>query len=247
MSAENILRAPGSQAFSHLLQRILLTHGRDEKARTEFSMSRPGKPGIISTETQEYGDIQEPGTSDNVLVHQALAGNQKAFEALVSRYQHSLFGLIYRYVGEYHEAQDILQQVWLQLFLSLPTLHPHGRMRPWLFMVAHNRSVDVLRRRRIPTFSEVTTENEEDGAAFLDAIPDTSPTPEELGESDDLQRELQRAIDEIPCLYRSVVLLYYREQMNFAEIGRVLNLPVTTVKTRFQRAKPFLRAALTSQ
>jgi RNA polymerase sigma factor (sigma-70 family) len=198
-------------------------------------------------ETQGYGNTREPETSDNILVHQALAGNQNAFEALVRRYQHSLFGLIYRYVGEYHEAQDVLQQVWLQLYLSLSKLCPHAQMRPWLFMVARNRSLDVLRRKRLPTFSEVATGNEEDEASFLDTIPDTSPTPEELGERCDLQREIQRAINTLPRLYRSVVLLYYREHMNYAEIGRVLNIPVSTVKTRFQRAKPFLRAELTAQ
>ena len=209
-------------------------------------MSSPGKQDIMSGETQGYGDTQEPGTSDMVLVDQARSGNQQAFEALVSRYQGSLFGLIYHYVGEYHEAQDILQQVWLQLYLSLPSLQPHGPMKSWLFTVAHHRSVDVLRRKRILTFSEVATRIEEDEASFLDAIVDTSPTPEELGEHCDLERQIQNAIDALPCLYRSVALLSYREHMTYSEIGRVLNLPVSTVKTRFQRARPFLRAALTS-
>ncbi len=196
--------------------------------------------------TRGYRNTREPETSDNVLLGLALAGDQGAFEALVNRYQHSLFGLIYRYVGDYHEAQDVLQQVWLQLYLSLPTLHPHKRMKPWLFMVARNRSIDFLRHKRLLPFSEVEMGTEQDEAAFLDAIPDTSPTPEELGERLDLERQIQRAIDAIPCLYRSVVLLSYREQLNYTEIGRVLNLPVSTVKTRFQRAKPFLRAELTA-
>jgi RNA polymerase sigma-70 factor (ECF subfamily) len=198
-------------------------------------------------ETQGNRNTREPETSDNVLVHQALAGNQKAFEALVNRYQHSLFGLIYGYVGEYHEAHDVLQHVWLQLYLSLSTLHPNVHMKAWLFMVARNRSLDVLRRKRLPSFSEVETGNEKDETTFIDAIPDTSPTPEELGERCDLQREIQRAIDALPRTYRSVVLLYYREQMNYAEIGRVLKIPASTVKTRFQRAKPFLRTKLTAQ
>jgi RNA polymerase sigma-70 factor (ECF subfamily) len=198
-------------------------------------------------ETQEYGEMQEPETSDNVLVHQALAGDQAAFEALVSRYQRSLFRLIYRYVGEYHEAHDVLQYVWLQLYLSLPTLDPHVRVKPWLFTVARHRSVDVLRRRRHLFFSELETGNEEDEVAFLDTIPDTSTTPEEEVEQRDLQQAIQHAIQTLPCIHRTVVFLYYREQMNFAEIGRVLNLPVSTVKARFHRAKPFLRAVLTTQ
>jgi len=198
-------------------------------------------------ETQGYRNTRDPETSDNVLFQQALAGDQEAFEALFSRYQRSLFRLIYRYVGEYNEAHDVLQQVWLQLYLSLPKLYPNVQMKPWLFTVAHNRSLDVLRRRRFLSFSEVEKGNEEDETAFLNTIPDTSLTPEELVEQRDLQQAIQRAIQTLPGTYRTVVLLYYREQMSYAEIGRVLKMPVSTVKTRFHRAKPFLRDVLTAQ
>ena len=198
-------------------------------------------------ETQGYRNTRDPETSDNVLFQQALAGDQEAFEALFSRYQRSLFRLIYRYVGEYNEAHDVLQQVWLQLYLSLPKLYPHVHLKPWLFTVAHNRSLDVLRRRRLLTFSEVETGNEEDEGGFLNTILDTSLMPEELVEQRDLQRAIWRAIQTLPRTYHSVVLLYYREQMNYAEIGQVLKMPVSTVKARFQRAKPFLRTALTAR
>jgi RNA polymerase sigma factor (sigma-70 family) len=198
-------------------------------------------------ETQGYRNTRDPETSDNVLFQQALAGDQEAFEALFSRYQRSLFRLIYRYVGEYNEAHDVLQQVWLQLYLSLPKLYPNVQLKPWLFTVAHNRSLDVLRRRRFLSFSEVEKGNEEDETAFLNTIPDTSLTPEELVEQRDLQQAIQRAIQTLPGTYRTVVLLYYREQMSYAEIGRVLKMPVSTVKTRFHRAKPFLRDVLTAQ
>ncbi len=198
-------------------------------------------------EAREYRKTKDVETSDSDLVHQALAGDQEAFEALVNRYQPTLFHLIYQNVGEYHEAQDVLQQVWLQLYRSLPTLEPHVRVKPWLFAVARNRSVDVLRRRRLLLFSELETGNDEDEAAYLDTIPDTSPMPEEVVEQRDLQKEIQHAISTRPCIHRTVVSLYYREQMNYSEIGQTLMMPVSTVKARFNRAKPFLRASLTTQ
>jgi RNA polymerase sigma-70 factor (ECF subfamily) len=203
----------------------------------------------VSTKTRGYSSTREPENTDSLLVDLACCGDQDAFEALVNRYQRSLFGLIYRYVGEYHEAQDVLQQVWLQLFLSLPTLSPDMRVKPWLFTVAHNLCVDVMRRRRrqLLSFSEVETGSEEDEAAFLNAIIDMSPTQDELLEQRELERAILRAIQAVPRTYRSVVLLYYQEHMNYAEIGRVLNVPVSTVKARFHRAKPFMRAVLTAQ
>jgi RNA polymerase sigma factor (sigma-70 family) len=195
-------------------------------------------------QTQETWTQEKPEPPDSVLVQQALAGHQEAFEALVSRYEQTLWGLIYSYVGEYHEAQNVLQQVWLQLYLSLATLRQNGHIKPWLFTVARNRSLDILRRKRVLCFSEVETGNEDDEAAFLDTLPDTSPMPEELAERHDLQQAVQRAILALPHTYRSVVLLSYGEQLTFTEIGRVLNMPRSTVKTQFHRAKPFLRAAL---
>jgi RNA polymerase sigma factor (sigma-70 family) len=205
------------------------------------------KQGIVYMETQKCRKLQDLEISDNELAYQSLVGNQDAFEVLVRRYERLLFRLIYRYVGEYQEAHDVLQQVWLQLYLSLPKLYPHVHLKPWLFTVAHNRSLDVLRRRRLLTFSEVETGNEEDEGGFLNTILDTSLMPEELVEQRDLQRAIWRAIQTLPRTYHSVVLLYYREQMNYAEIGQVLKMPVSTVKARFQRAKPFLRTALTAR
>ena len=181
---------------------------------------------------------EDPETSDSILVQQALSGDQKAFEALVSRYKQSLLGLIYRYLGEYHEAHDVLQQVWLQLYLSLATLCPHAQIKPWLFTVARNRSLDFLRHKRLHSqrllsFSEVKANNEEDEVAFLDTILDLSPTPEEQAELHDLQREIQHAIRTLPHTYRSVVWLSYGGQHKYAEIGRILDMPKSTVKTRY--------------
>ena len=203
-------------------------------------------------QTQGQKHREDPEPTDSFLIQQAISGDQEAFEALVSRYKQSLFGLIYHYVREYHEAEDVLQQVWLQLYLCLATLRPNAHIKSWLFMVARNRSLDVLRHKRLHSqrlrsFSEVEARTEEDEAAFLDAIPDTGLTPEELVEQHILQREIQRAIQSLPHTYRSVVWLYYREQLNYTEIGRILTMPASTVKTQFNRAKPFLRAVFMAQ
>ena len=200
-------------------------------------------------QTQRQRNREDPETSDAVLVQQAFNGDQEAFELLVRRYQQSLFGLIYHYVGEYHETEDVLQQVWLQLYLSLATLRPNAQIKPWLFTVARNRSLDFLRHKhvlskRLLFFCEAEARFEEDEVSFLEAIPDTSPTPEEQAELHDLQREIQHAIRTLPHLYRPVVWHFYTGQLNYTEIGRILDRPDSTVKTHFNRAKPFLRATV---
>ena len=74
----------------------------------------------------------------------------------------------------------------------------------------------------------------------LTCISDMSPTPEELAERSELQQAIQHAILTLPHAYRSIVLLCYREQLSFTEIGRILHIHKSTVKTRYNRAKPLL-------
>ncbi len=201
----------------------------------------------MQTQEDEYREHSE--TADSVLIQQTLSGDQDAFGVLVSRYKKLLFGLILHYVGEFHEAEDILQQVWLQMYLSLATLRPYVQIKPWLFTVARNRSLDFLRHKhrvsqRLLFFSELESRIEEEEVSFLDAIPDLSSTPEDQAELHELQHEISTAIRALPRTYRPVVWLFYSGQLNYAEIGRILNRPDSTVKTHFNRAKPFLHAAL---
>ena len=185
--------------------------------------------------------------SDGMLAEQALAGDQEAFEALVHRYSTSLFSFIYQFLDYYDRACYILQQVFLQLYLSLATLRTNEPLKPWLFQVARNRSLDEIRQRnrqRNVYFSELESTNEEGETPMLFSIPDNGPQPEELAERNDLQARLRQAIGILPPKFRAVVYLRYTAQLSFAEIGQVLNMPTATAKTYFQRAKPLLREHL---
>ncbi len=188
-----------------------------------------------------------PEISDGILAQQSLAGDQRAFEALVQRYSVALFNFICRFLGDYDQACDILQQVFLQLYISLPNLRTGEPLKAWLFQVARNRCLDELRRKRAIHFSELEPVNDEDELSLLATMPDTSPLPEEVAERRELQQCLQKAIGTLPPKFRSVVVLRYAAQLSFSEIGQVLKMPEATAKTYFQRAKPLLRAALTSQ
>jgi RNA polymerase sigma factor (sigma-70 family) len=190
----------------------------------------------------QYIDI-----TDGTLAQQTLAGDQTAFEKLVQRYSSSLFNFICRFLNDYDAASDILQQVFTQLYISLPNLRTGEPLKAWLFQVARNRCLDELRRKRVIHFSELQAPNEDDDLSPLAIIPDNSPLPEDVAEHHDLQKILQDAIACLPPKFRAVVLLRYTAQLSFSEIGRVLQMPEATAKTYFQRAKPLLRAALKEQ
>ena len=196
---------------------------------------------------QETTKIQTIDISDGVLAQQTLAGDPYAFEDLVKRYSTPLFNFIYRFLGDYDQACDILQHVFIQLHGSLNTLRTDKPLKAWLFQVARNRCLDELRRKRVIHFSELESVNDDEELSPLAAIPDNGPLPEELAEQSDLQYRLQGAIQTLPIKFRSVVLLRYAGQLSFSEIGQALNMPEATAKTYFQRAKPLLRTALMNQ
>ncbi len=198
-------------------------------------------------QVRERTKTQMPEITDGMLVKQTLAGDQQAFEALVRRYNVPLFNFICHCLGDYDLACDVSQQVFLQLYISMPTLRTGEPLKAWLFQVARNRCLDELRRKRAIHFSELEAGNDEDDLSPLAIMPDTRPLPDELAERRDLQRALRKAIESLPPKFRSVVLLRYAGQLSFSEIGRTLNMPEATAKTYFQRARPLLRAALSNQ
>jgi RNA polymerase sigma factor (sigma-70 family) len=171
---------------------------------------------------------------------------ENAFAILVNRYSTPLFNFIRHSLGDYDLTCDVAQQVFLQLYLSMPILRTGEPLKAWLFQVARNRCLDELRRKRAIHFSELEVSSEEDSLSPLAIMPDTHPLPDEMAERHDLQHKLRQAIDSLPPKFRSVVLLRYTSQLSFSEIGRVLNMPEATAKTYFQRSRPLLRAALAS-
>jgi len=198
-------------------------------------------------EIRERTRTPHPGMTDSMLAQHYLAGDQQAFEVLVNRYSGPLFNFICRFLGEYDAASDILQQVMLQLYLSLPKLRTGEPLKAWLYQVARNRCLDELRRKRAMHFSELEKGTDEEEQSLLDSMQDMSPLPDEVVERRDVQETLLKAIRALPPKFRAVVLLRYASQLSYAEIGRVLHMPEATAKTYFQRVKPLLRNVLASQ
>lgn len=202
-------------------------------------------------QTPRFAEWSAPdmSMSDAVLAKITLEGDQRAFEILVRRYSTTLFNFIYRFLGDYDQACDILQQVSLRFYTALPKLGTGEPFKPWLFRVARNCCVDELRRRRRYAihFSQLEAENSEGDVLCLGDMPDPGLLPDELMECKDLRNLLQETIQALPPKFRAVVLLRYISQLSFAEIGKMLDMPEATAKTYFHRAKVLLRKMLSAQ
>ena len=198
---------------------------------------------------RHYSMPKGQGVPDGVLVEQALAGDQRAFELLVSRYHRLLVSYIHGFIKDSEQVYDVLQHVFLQLYVSLPILLTNVSLKGWLFQVARNRCLDELRRRcrrtEIP-FSTLEWKYREEELSPIEAITDPEPLPEEVAEGIELRCSLQQAIFSLPPKLRSIVHLHCFRQLSFSEIGRMLKMPEPTVKTYFYRSLPRLRTALAS-
>ena len=189
------------------------------------------------------------GVPDGVLVEQALAGDQRAFDILVRRYHHLLANYIHGFIKDSEQVYDVLQHVFLKLYVSLPILLTNVSLKGWLFQVARNRCLDELRRRyrrsEIP-LSALEWKYREEELSPIEAITDPKPLPEEVAEKIELHCLLQQAIFSLPPKLRSIVHLHCFRQLSFSEIGRMLKMPEPTVKTYFYRSLLCLRRELTS-
>jgi RNA polymerase sigma-70 factor (ECF subfamily) len=194
-------------------------------------------------------DVSVKETPDAVLASRTISGDNEAFELLVRRYQAPLFNFIYRLIGDYEESSDLLQEVFVRFYTSLPSLHANKPFKPWLFQVAHNCCIDALRQRRkhVIPFSQIEAEYDDEEISLLDAIPDDSLSVEDTIAHHDLQQALQEAISVLPVKFRAVVALRYTSNLRFSDIGRILNMPEQTAKTYFNRAKVLLRRSLSSE
>lgn len=194
-------------------------------------------------ETSHQLDAEAP---DGLLAEWARAGDQDAFAALVRRYRPWLLSFICHLTRDRTEAEDLVQQVFLKLYLALPTLHLDQPLQPWLFQVARNQWLDETRRKRAWSFSEVEAAREKGTVSELALLLDPHSSLEDLAEQHEMQSLVQHAISTLPAKYRVIVLLRYAGQLRFSEIAQLLDIPEQTAKTYMHRAKPLLRSALTA-
>ena len=162
-------------------------------------------------------------------------GDPDAFDALLTRYQNRLFRYLLRLTGNTAHAEDLFQQTWLKVLTRIDSYDERKPFEPWLFAVARNLAIDHLRR--------VSPES-------LDESRAASLSSGELGHLErllDHERRslLERKLLELPAIYREAVSLRFEEEMTFEEMAMVLDAPVSTVKSRVQRALSALRKSMT--
>lgn len=179
-------------------------------------------------------------TNETELIRAAKAGDMDSFERLIHRYERMIFNYVLRVVSRREDAEDVTQETFLKCYRRIGSLTDDGKFRSWLYAIATNTAYDWLRKRIGSRELFIIDDPESNFETIAD---DTASYLEKAADAKDLDRALER----IRPVYRSVLLLYYREGFEYREIAAIFSVPLNTVKTYLRRAKEALKDEITKR
>ena len=175
---------------------------------------------------------------DAVLVERVAAGDHGAFEELFNQYRHKVFSLSYRMTGNTSDAEDLCQEIFLQVLRKIGSFEGRSLFSTWLYRVATNRSRDYLRgKKRTPNLVSHDDPAGESGHDDYTGHVKMTGEPETRALSSEAQALVQDALLELPVSLRTPLVLHELEGLQYQEVAQTLHLPVGTVKSRIFRAR----------
>jgi RNA polymerase sigma-70 factor (ECF subfamily) len=181
-------------------------------------------------------------SGDGAVVIRAQSGDGDAFRMLVERHSRSVFRLAYRMTGNEQDAEDVVQETFLRAYKQLSHYESRSSFATWLYRIASNYSLDLIRmRKRHEQKRETGTE---EGRDVLDTVPATSPGQDRLVFSNQVSERVSAAMNELSDLERSAFVLRHFEGLSIEEIGGMLGTSLNATKHSIFRAVQKLRKRL---
>lgn len=181
--------------------------------------------------------------TDQALVERVQQGDKKAFDLLVLKYQHRIMKVLSRYMYDQHEVQDLAQEAFIKAYRALPNFRGDSAFYTWLYRIAINTAKNhlVAQGRRPPSgdIDAADAEQYEGDSALKEYA---SPERELL--TDEIQRVVATAIDELPDDLKTAITLRELEGMSYEEIADAMDCPIGTVRSRIFRAREAIDSKL---
>jgi len=169
---------------------------------------------VQSGASTDRSTLQATQATDQELVDRAQAGSEAAYRELLGRYQRPVFSLIFRMVRDREQAEDLAQETFVKVFNNISRYDPRYKFSSWIFKIASNLTIDVLRKKEPQTVSldgsrNATTPDEVEATRIT--AESREATPEEFVEARELGAEIERAIGDLRPDYRTAILLRHVE------------------------------------
>ncbi len=188
--------------------------------------------------------VDKAPDSDALLVERTVAGDQKAFELLVIKYQRRIQRLIGRMVRDVDLVEDIAQETFIRAYRALGQFRGEAQFYTWLYRIAVNTAKKALMDlKRNPTVSENAYKSDDDDETSRVENELTSPeTPETLLASKEIANIINQAMQDLPEELREAITLREIEGLSYEEISEAMNCPIGTVRSRIFRAREAISA-----
>ena len=170
---------------------------------------------------------------DRDLVRRIQDGDMHAFRFLIRRHERLVLHMIGRVVSHEAEREELCQDVFLKVYNSIGSFAFQSKLSTWIATIAYRHALNHLRAKKIP-MAELPSD--ESTAVFIEP-----ETPEKAISEKDLSEQVRKLIEALPLQYRTIINLYHLEEMSYAEIGAIMELPEGTVKSYLFRARALLK------
>jgi len=175
-------------------------------------------------------------SADKELVERVQAGDKRAFDELVLKYQHKLVKLISRYVHDHAEALDVSQEAFIKAYRALPRFRGDSSFYTWLYRIGINTAKNhLVSQGRRPPDNDIDAQDAE--RYDIESRLKDQESPEALVQRDQVQETVMAAIDDLPDDLRTAIVLREFEGLTYDEIAQAMDCPIGTVRSRIFRAR----------
>jgi RNA polymerase sigma-70 factor, ECF subfamily len=169
--------------------------------------------------------------SDDQIIERTLAGETDAFSLLVRRWERPIYGLSLRMLGRDEDARDVCQETFLAAYRNLRKFRGDAKFSSWLYRIALNACHSRLRKQQSAMVEHSIDQEDDDGRKYEIADSGLEGLPERL-QRDQRAEMVRKALQALPSEMRQVIIMKEYEELTFAEIAEILQIPVSTVKSR---------------
>jgi RNA polymerase sigma-70 factor (ECF subfamily) len=195
---------------------------------------------VVSEVTKIAADYSTYSDEELLLEFRATQ-RREYFEELVRRYECELFNYIRNYVGDLGNAEDVFQLTFMQVYLKCDQFKAGRKFRPWLYAIATNKSIDLLRmrrriRKRFRLISIDDSGSDENGMTISEVIESNQPDPLSDTINGEEAQRVREAMERLPENLRKTLYLVYFQGLPYREAAEVLGIPFGTIKSRLNQA-----------
>ncbi|MEK6782749.1 MAG: sigma-70 family RNA polymerase sigma factor [Bacteroidota bacterium] len=188
----------------------------------------------------EEGRFSTKALEDFKYIDMAVAGDDKAYARLLTRYKRPVYHMILKMVRNIDDAEDLTMESFSKAFRSLHRFKKDFTFSTWLFRIATNNTIDFIRKKKLNTLSIENTYTDDDGQSVSIEIEDQNDDPQEEAIKSQKAELIQVFVGMLPPKYQKLVRLRYFHELSYEEIAKELEAPLGTVKAQLHRARELM-------